>query len=188
MKRKLLLGIAILLVILAVGWILVHQATARHVLNVEAEIKLLGTTLEEAAEKFYAGTIEEHEVRDYNKRIVAHLDKVDKHPRSASIVGYSDFHLDIFADLIETLEDFKEEHNDMLVAFDTSSFDIDIDVDPSEPPPFPDTADLSISPTTVTNTDEETDVFDDAILTFNDAWLYCPGTDPECWDTGTFFD
>ena len=190
MKRKLVLGIAILLVAAVIGWIFAHQTTARHVSSIEAEIKLLEATLEEAAEKFDAGTIKTHEVQSYNDRIGTHLDRVDYHPWSASIVGYSDFHLDIFADLIDTLEDFKDEHNDMLVAFNTNPFDanVDIDIDPSQPPPFPDTPDLPVGPTTVTVTDAQTDVFDDTLLTFNDAWLYCPGTNPECWDPGTFFD
>ena len=186
MKKNILIGIAILLVIVVVGWIVAHQTTERHVSTIEAEVQLLEATLEEAAEKFKAGTIEEHEVRDYNERISTHLDNVDDHPWSAPVVGYSDFHLDIFADLIETLEDSKEEHNDMLVAFNAGPFG-DIDIDPSEPPPFPDTPDIP-PPTTITDTDDETDVFDDAIVAFNDAWLYCPGTDPDCWDTGTFFD
>ena len=187
MKGKLVRGIVLLLVVVAIGWVFAHQATARHVSMVEAEIKLLEETLKEAAEKFYAGTIEAEEIFDYNKRIIAHLDKVDEHPRSTSLVGYSDFHLNIFSDLAGTLEDFKEEHNDMLLAFDIDSFDVNIDINPSQPPPFPDTTELPAA-TTITETDNETDIFDNAILTFNDAWVYCPGTDPKCWDTGTFFD
>ena len=181
MKRKLLLGIATLLVVAIVIFIVAHQATARHVSNIQAEIKLLEVTLEEAAEKFYAGTIEEHEVQSYNDRIGTHLDRVDFHPWSTSVVGYSDFHLDIFDSLATTLEGFKDEHNDMLVAFNNDSFDINIDT--SQPPPFPDTPNIP-APTTVT----QTDVFDDALLAFNDAWLYCPGTDPKCWNPDTFFD
>ena len=173
MKKNIVIGIIILLIVVAIGWVIAHQTTDRHVSSIQAEIKLLEATLEEAAKKFHAGIIEEPEVHSYNDRISTHLDRVDEHPWSASVVGYSDFHLDIFDSLASTLEGFKEEHNDMLVAFNTDSFDIDTDI--NLPP---------IEPTTVT----DTDVFDNAILAFNDAWLYCPGTDPKCWDPGTFFD
>lgn len=187
MKKKLLISIVTLLVVAAVIFIVAHQTNARHVSDIQAEIKLLEAVLEEAAGKWNTGTIEENEIRSYNERIVTHLGNVDEHPWSAPIIGYSDFHLDIFADLIETLEDSKEEHNDMLVAFNTDSLNTDAAVDLPEPSPGSDTVALPASSTTAPDTDGETGVFDDALLAFNFP-LYCPGTDPDCWDPNTYID
>ena len=121
MKKNILIGVVVLIVIIVVGWLYLWMQTHAYVATVEREIAALEETIETVAERIGQTAVTDAEARTFHFKIREHLNAVNDHPSTVGTTGFTDAHIATIEESIGTLEDIMSRHRDSLAALDNAA-------------------------------------------------------------------